>query len=365
MSRRIVHRDREAHGKGAGRGALRGHTWLKVIASFGIAGLAMVPATVANASGTPATNVLHTGSALEPGKSLLSQNGDYRLIMQRDGNLVLYKQNSPTWSSRTEGHPGALADLQRDGNFVIYLGHKPLWETATYNGGGATNDLVVQDDGNVVIYNGQNKPLWWTNHPLDSQLLQLGDSGASVLTLQRRLNQLHYWLGPQNGSFGDSTQQAVWALQKAAGLPRDGIVGPSTWAALNRGVMPVPRPAAGNLIEVNLSDDLVMILRQGKLWATLNTSTGGGYTYTSDGVTSVAITPQGVFHIFAAIDGIDVDSLGTLWRPRFFYEGFAIHGDSYVPPYPVSHGCVRVSNEAIDWIWAQNVAPIGTEFWVF
>ena len=35
------------------------------------------------------------------------------------------------------------------------------------------------------------------------------------------------------------------------------------------------------------------------------------------------------------------DSLGTLWRPRFFYEGYAIHGDSSVPPTPVSHGCAR------------------------
>ena len=65
------------------------------------------------------------------------------------------------------------------------------------------------------------------------------------------------------------------------------------------------------------------------------------------------------------VDGLVVDSLGSLWRPRFFDEGFAIHGDSYVPPVPVSHGCVRVSNEAIDWIWANNLDPIGTEVWVY
>jgi lipoprotein-anchoring transpeptidase ErfK/SrfK len=42
-----------------------------------------------------------------------------------------------------------------------------------------------------------------------------------------------------------------------------------------------------------------------------------------------------------------------------------VHGDSDVPPYPVSHGCARVSNEAIDWIWSNNLAPIGTEVWVY
>jgi lipoprotein-anchoring transpeptidase ErfK/SrfK len=58
--------------------------------------------------------------------------------------------------------------------------------------------------------------------------------------------------------------------------------------------------------------------------------------------------------------------LGQLWRPRFFSEdGFAIHGDSSVPPYPVSHGCVRVSNEAIDWIWSSNLAPNGTAVWIY
>ena len=97
----------------------------------------------------------------------------------------------------------------------------------------------------------------------------------------------------------------------------------------------------------------------------LNTSTGGGYTYTQDGVTSVAITPVGHFQIYRQVNGLVVDSLGQLWRPKFFDAGFAIHGDTSVPPYPVSHGCVRVSNAAIDWIWANNIAPIGTSVWVY
>jgi lipoprotein-anchoring transpeptidase ErfK/SrfK len=36
-----------------------------------------------------------------------------------------------------------------------------------------------------------------------------------------------------------------------------------------------------------------------------------------------------------------------------------------VPPFPVSHGCVRMTNAAIDWVWANNVIPIGTEVWVY
>jgi peptidoglycan hydrolase-like protein with peptidoglycan-binding domain len=165
--------------------------------------------------------------------------------------------------------------------------------------------------------------------------------------------------------FGDSTVQAVYALQKAAGLQSDGVVGPKTAAALHKGVVPKPQPSTGYVIQVNLTDDLVMFTDNGKLLHTLNTSTGGGYSYCTDGSCAIAETPTGHFDIYNQADGLVTDSLGQLWRPKYFTGGFAIHGDSYVPPYPVSHGCVRVSNEAIDWIWSNNLAPIGTAFWVY
>lgn len=196
-------------------------------------------------------------------------------------------------------------------------------------------------------------------------LLQRGDTGAPVLELQSQLTALGYWLGTPDGVFGDSTQQAVYAIQKAAGIPVDGVVGPETEAAIKDGVRPIPRSTSGYVVEVNLRRNLVMFVKSGTLEYTLNTSTGGGYTYTVDGETAVAATPVGTFHIIWEEDGLVVNSLGELWRPKFFYSGFAIHGDSFVPPYPASHGCVRVSNEAIDWIWEQNLAPIGTTVWTY
>ncbi|HXY43709.1 MAG TPA: L,D-transpeptidase family protein, partial [Acidimicrobiales bacterium] len=204
-----------------------------------------------------------------------------------------------------------------------------------------------------------------TTPPPPVRLLGPGDTGLAVLQLQQRLSALGYWLGVPDGVFGDSTEQAVYALQKAAGIVRDGIVGPVTEAALARGVVPQPRPARGHVVEIDLQRDLLMIVNNGKLYAVLNTSTGGGYTYVDDGVTAVANTPVGVFRIYREVDGLVIDSLGELWRPKYFDDGFAIHGDSYVPPEPVSHGCVRVSNEAIDWIWAENLLPIGTEVWIY
>jgi hypothetical protein len=196
--------------------------------------------------------------------------------------------------------------------------------------------------------------------------LSLGSTGPAVLALQKRLVSLGYWLGTPNGIYGDSTEQAVYALQKAAGIGRDGIAGPITEAALARGVVAHPRSAPGYLIEVDLEDDLMMFVNNGKLEYVLNTSTGGGYTYSDgSGGTAIATTPTGLFNTYREVDGLVVDYLGQLWMPKYFTGGFAIHGDSYVPPEPVSHGCVRVSNEAIEWIWANNLDPIGTTVWVY
>ncbi|MGA1748009.1 MAG: L,D-transpeptidase [Ilumatobacteraceae bacterium] len=41
-----------------------------------------------------------------------------------------------------------------------------------------------------------------------------------------------------------------------------------------------------------------------------------------------------------------------------------MHGSYSIPDYPASHGCVRVSTAAMDWIWDQDLMPMGTPVWV-
>jgi hypothetical protein len=317
-------------------------------------------------AGKPAVfSALPSGARLFDGQSLVSPNGRFKLDLQSDGNLVLSGAGIVLWDSGTVNDAPDAAVMQSDGNLVLYKAQRPIWSSATDNSLQGIYTLTVQNDGNVVIYSPAHKPLWET-YTEAGVGLQYGDSGPAVRALQVQLTALGYWLGAPNGYFGDSTQQAVWALQKAAGLPRSGYITGATAVAIVNGVRPTPRPAGGNLVEVNLNDDLVMVIVNGRLTYILNCSTGGGYTYSDKSGTSVAITPTGVYHIFSTIDGLDVDSLGALWRPRFFTDGgIAIHGDSYVPPVPVSHGCVRISDEAINWVWANNIMPIGEEVWVF
>lgn len=196
-------------------------------------------------------------------------------------------------------------------------------------------------------------------------LLRPGSRGPLVRALQERLGALGYWVGTVDGQFGPLTQQAVFAVQKAASIALDGVVGVNTATALARGVTPRIRVTKGNEVQINLQKQLLMIVRNGKLATTLNTSTGGGYSYTSGGVTSIATTPRGVFTIFRQVNAMDPSPLGTLWRPKYFTGGYAIHGSDSVPPVAVSHGCVRLSNLAMDWIWASNQMPIGTKVRIY
>lgn len=54
-----------------------------------------------------------------------------------------------------------------------------------------------------------------------------GSSGAEVKKIQQRLADLGYYNGAIDGNFGDATEEAYKAFQKAAGLTVDGIAGDS------------------------------------------------------------------------------------------------------------------------------------------
>jgi hypothetical protein len=190
-------------------------------------------------------------------------------------------------------------------------------------------------------------------------------SGPVVLAAQRRLAALGYWLGTPDGEYGGLTSQAVMALQKSAGLGRDGILGPKTKKALTDGARPTPRTRSGSADEIDKARQIVMVVVDGKLKSVLNTSTGSGNPHTSDGHTYVATTPEGRFSVQRQIDGLRVSRLGELWRPKYFTGGYALHGAANVPGYPASHGCARLSNGAIDYLWSSGLAPIGRTVWVY
>jgi peptidoglycan hydrolase-like protein with peptidoglycan-binding domain len=69
----------------------------------------------------------------------------------------------------------------------------------------------------------------------DRPTLRRGSKGEYVTLLQTKLALLGYDLGKCgiDGDYGRSTESAVKAFQKDAGLSADGICGPRTWSALD------------------------------------------------------------------------------------------------------------------------------------
>jgi peptidoglycan hydrolase-like protein with peptidoglycan-binding domain len=103
------------------------------------------------------------------------------------------------------------------------------------------NGIVNQDTWKVLDPNAPplnlNKPVLRLNDGIDSPQLQ-----PDVKHLQTELKQKRFL--PANaaidGQFGNQTQQAVKAFQRAYFLVDDGIVGPSTWNALAKVNVPEP-----------------------------------------------------------------------------------------------------------------------------
>ena len=202
--------------------------------------------------------------------------------------------------------------------------------------------------------------------PFNTPLLSPGASGAAVVALQQHLLALGYWIDGASGSYGLTTQQAVYAFQKVEGLPRTGIVDIQTSQRLTTARRPKPGSTTGYVAEVDKGHQVIKIEHNGATLWVINTSTGSGIPYVLDGPRFTAQTPDGHFTVIGQINGLDVSPLGTLWRPKFFTgTGIAFHGSPSIPPFPASHGCVRMTNAAIDFIWANNILPLGTAVWVY
>jgi hypothetical protein len=93
------------------------------------------------------------------------QIGKSKLTMQMDGNFALYDENGhPRWANNEVGGGTRWTTFQKDGNLVEYLGNPYLtfvWASNTC----CHSDyfLAVQEDGNVVIYDGGWHAHWATN----------------------------------------------------------------------------------------------------------------------------------------------------------------------------------------------------------
>jgi len=188
-----------------------------------------------------------------------------------------------------------------------------------------------------------------------------GAQGAAVRSVQQRLNQLHYYAGPDDGVYGQDLAEAVWAFKEAQGLPMNADTNTLVTYAFRHDLINPAEPKVlvpngpPNRIEVNQNDELLVLYRNNKPRWILHVSSGGGYYYPCPGDTSAtcgpAITPDGNYTAYAFNSGWLTVPLGTMYNPIWFTPGYAIHGDIPVPWYPASHGCIRIWMDAANWFY--------------
>ncbi len=175
--------------------------------------------------------------------------------------------------------------------------------------------------------------------------LAVGATGRSVAALTNALAALHY-VTPRTAAFDDRVLDGLYAFQKVQGLPRTGVADAATWAALGHPRIAKPRyEQPANHLEIDKTHQVLYVVRGSRVAQIVPVSTAG---------LPGRFTPVGRFSIYRKVTGFDPSPLGTLYDPMYFTGGYALHGNPSVPPYPASHGCVRVPMWIAPLLYATN-----------
>lgn len=142
-----------------------------VVGVFGTLGVSAHAAPLD--SHTVISNILKNGETLQPGQAIRSGKNQYVAILQKDGNFCVYRLDAKDLNQGTfvkctmtvgaKDKQAAKLVMQADGNLVLYNdGNQPLWATDTYRGGDDRlgKYLVMYDDGNLVLVSRTEKAIW-------------------------------------------------------------------------------------------------------------------------------------------------------------------------------------------------------------
>jgi peptidoglycan hydrolase-like protein with peptidoglycan-binding domain len=196
-----------------------------------------------------------------------------------------------------------------------------------------------------------------------------GMKGADVKALQQRLSALKYYPGAIDGQFGPDTQAAIWAFQEINGIKVTGVVGAATKKALvhpRTYKSPSYSGKRATRIEVDQALEVLVLFDNNKIKLISHVSSGGGYYYDcSSSGCAQAVTPNGTYNTTVFMPGWVTVPLGAMYNPVFFISTvYAIHGDTYVPVGPASHGCVRVPMDVANFFHTLVKTP-GTQVHVY
>lgn len=143
------------------------------------------------------------------------ENGEYIVNTSRTIDGTTYYFDSQGRSSKTPSDTSSSSSSSSS--------------SGSDNSSGSSSSSASDSSGNQS--SSSNAPSVYKN----------GSSGAEVKKIQQRLADLGYYNGAIDGNFGDATEEAYKAFQKAAGLTVDGIAGDSRNTLYSEDVPEAPK----------------------------------------------------------------------------------------------------------------------------
>ncbi|OFW67673.1 MAG: hypothetical protein A2Y74_05920 [Actinobacteria bacterium RBG_13_63_9] len=180
-----------------------------------------------------------------------------------------------------------------------------------------------------------------------------GARSVEVCWLEQKLTDLSHRRGAVDGVFDKKTYQAVIAFQKWEGLGRDGVMDGIDWERLLSASRPKPKHILlGTWIEVNRARQVLLYCRNGVVVRTLPASTGSPRVGIATPAGTYTITRENTWE-------------RVRYKPLYVRKRgvLAIHGYPRVPPYPASHGCMRIQIWDMDDLHA--LVPVGTRVYIY
>ncbi|MFJ4295297.1 peptidoglycan DD-metalloendopeptidase family protein [Curtobacterium sp. NPDC089689] len=262
----------------------------------GLAALAVVAGGIVGTAAPASASVVWTGSVpagtvLNPGDSVTSPNGQFRLILQGDGNLVEYGiGNAVLWASGTSNKPGATVKIGKDRSVDLVHNGKRVtrWALA---GKKSSTSFVVRGDGTMALLAGTESVVNWKGYQdrvtrgnviLGGTTLRSDASGTRTLEMKTDGNLVQRISG-----------KAVWQSRTGGN--------PGSWAAVqNDGNLVVYKPgkkaiwhtgtyrSGGGSLLVQVDGNVVLYGKKdtriwstkpvtGLLWPVLSTKISGRY----------------------------------------------------------------------------------------
>lgn len=163
------------------------------------------------------TGILLPNQKLNIGSILYSDNRQFYLILQQDGNLCIYDNDDKNiWCSKTKGKSSKYLIFQPDGNLVIFSDTKPIWDTNTNKQKKKGISMSIDNDGVMRIWNNANENIWSSSKPISNIKSTIENISQVDFTYNSNASNVYvlgnYGIAPwgMDKKFPDKTAQWIW-----------------------------------------------------------------------------------------------------------------------------------------------------------